>query len=495
MGRYAGIGCGRAAVDRAGHGCRVLGLDERGRRRGLYHRFEPDRSNHSDDVGGDGRHPRPQPRRSASPPRPPTTTTPRPARPSPTSTPGRATGTATVVRTVATGIDVPWGLARLPDGTVLVSARDSYRIYRLDVARALLTQVGTVPGVVSNVSQQGEAGLLGIAVSPTFARDRLVYAYYSTARDNRIAAIPWDATSRRASSSARPRVLVSGIPHNVHHNGGRIAFGPDGYLYATTGEAQQPALAQDKGSLGGKILRMTTAGRPAPGNPFGTLVWSYGHRNVQGIAWDAAGRLWASEFGDHSEDELNLIQPGTQLRLAADRGPHERVRHHRAGRAVGHRPRTPRAASRSRSGSVWMAALRGQRLWRIPLDGAATAAAPQDFFVGRYGRLRSVLAVGAGHPARDDEQPRRPPEPGARRRPHPARPSQLTDPRRSGRWRRPSAPERLPARSREGARWPPWSAPGGRRRRHGSLRRARRSRGPGPGPSARRGSCRTTARR
>ena len=166
----------------------------------------------------------------------PTTTTPAAASSrSPSSTPGRASGTATVVRTVATGIDVPWGLARLPDGTVLVSARDSYRIYRLDVARALLTQVGTVPGVVSNVSQQGEAGLLGIAVSPSFARDRLVYAYYSTAGDNRIAAIPWDATKPAGQQLGTPRVLVSGIPHNVHHNGGRISFGPDGYLYATTG--------------------------------------------------------------------------------------------------------------------------------------------------------------------------------------------------------------------------------------------------------------------
>ena len=137
-----------------------------------------------------------------------------------------------------------------------------------------------------------------------------MYAYYSTAGDNRIAAIPWDASRPAGQQRGAPRSLVTGIPHNVHHDGGRIAFGPDGYLYATTGEAQQPALAQDKSSLGGKILRMTTAGRPAAGNPFGTLVWSYGHRNVQGIAWDETGRLWASEFGNHSEDELNLIQPG-----------------------------------------------------------------------------------------------------------------------------------------------------------------------------------------
>lgn len=311
-----------------------------------------------------------------------------------TSTPGRATGTATVVRTLATGIDVPWGLARLPDGTVLVSARDSFRVYRLDVAAARLARVGTVPGVVSNVAQQGEAGLLGIAVSPTFTRDHLVYAYYSTAGDNRIAAIPWDPSAPAGRQLGTPRVLVRGIPHNVHHNGGRIAFGPDGYLYATTGEAQQPALAQDKGSLGGKILRMTTAGRPAPGNPFGTLVWSYGHRNVQGIAWDAAGRLWASEFGDHSEDELNLIRPGRNYGWPQTEG-----RTSRAGItgpvAQWGPPEDSPSGIAIAQGSVWMAALRGQRLWRIPLDGSATTGTPQDFLVGRYGRLRSVLAVGS----------------------------------------------------------------------------------------------------
>jgi glucose/arabinose dehydrogenase len=297
-----------------------------------------------------------------------------------------------VVRTLATGIDVPWGLARLPDGTVLVSARDSHRIDRLDVAAGRLTRVGTVPGVVSNVSQQGEAGLLGIAVSPTLRRDRLVYAYFSTASDNRIAAIPWDPSAPAGRQLGTPRVLVRGIPHNVHHDGGRLAFGPDGYLYATTGEAQQPALAQDKGSLGGKILRMTTSGRPAPGNPFGTLVWSYGHRNVQGIAWDAAGRLWASEFGDHSEDELNLIRPGRNYGWPQTEG-----RTSRAG-ITGPvvqwgPPQDSPSGIAIAGGSVWMAALRGQRLWRIPLDGARTAAAPQDFLVGRYGRLRSVLAV------------------------------------------------------------------------------------------------------
>ena len=316
-----------------------------------------------------------------------------PANSSPTSTPGRPTGAATVIRTLATGIDVPWGLARLPDGTVLVSARDSYHIDRLDLTTARLARVGTVPGVVSNVDQQGEAGLLGIAVSPAFARDRLLYAYYSTSDDNRIAAIPFDPEAPAGRQLGAARVIVKGIPHNVHHNGGRLAFGPDGYLYATTGEAQQPALAQDMGSLGGKILRMTTTGRPAPGNPFGTLVWSYGHRNVQGIAWDAAGRLWASEFGDHSEDELNLIRPGHNYGWPQTEGRTSRAGVTGPVAQWGPAEDSPSGIAIAQ-GAVWMAALRGQRLWRIPLDGAATAAAPQDFLSGSYGRLRSVLAVG-----------------------------------------------------------------------------------------------------
>jgi glucose/arabinose dehydrogenase len=297
-----------------------------------------------------------------------------------------------VLATLATGIDVPWGLATLPNGAVLVTARDSFEISRLDVGAGRLTRLGTVPGVVSNVDQQGEAGLLGIAVSPTFTRDKLVFVYYSTASDNRIAAMTYDSSRAAGRQLGTPTVIVTGIPHNVHHDGGRLAFGPDGYLYATTGEAQQPALAQDKGSLGGKILRMTTAGRPAPGNPFGSLVWTYGHRNVQGIAWDAAGRMWASEFGDHSEDELNLIQPGRNYGWPQTEGMTSRAGITGPVAQWGPSEDSPSGIAVA-GGSVWMAALRGQRLWRIPLDGATVVADPQDFLVGRYGRLRSVLAI------------------------------------------------------------------------------------------------------
>ncbi len=311
---------------------------------------------------------------------------------SPTATAGSAQGSVTVGRTVATGIRVPWGLARLPDGAVLVSARDSYQIFAANLGSGAVTLLGAVAGAVSNVSQAGEGGLLGIAVSPAFTDDRLVYVYFSTASDNRIVTVTYDPSKATGQQLGPPKVLVSGIPHNVHHNGGRLGFGPDGFLYATTGEAENAALAQDKGSLGGKILRMTTAGKPAPGNPFGTLVWTYGHRNVQGIAWDPGGRLWASEFGDKLADELNLIEPGKNYGWPATQGRTSQSGYTSPVAQWGTDEDSPSGIAYA-AGCVWMAALKGQRLWRIPLNGAALVADPQPFLVGQFGRLRSVLAV------------------------------------------------------------------------------------------------------
>ena len=311
---------------------------------------------------------------------------------SPTATAGSAQGSVTLGRTVATGIRVPWGLARLPDGAVLASARDSFQIFSANLGSGAVTLLGAVAGAVSNVSQAGEGGLLGIAVSPAFTDDRLVYVYFSTASDNRIATVTYDPSKATGQQLGPPKVLVSGIPHNVHHNGGRLGFGPDGFLYATTGEAENAALAQDKGSLGGKILQMTTAGKPAPGNPFGTLVWTYGHRNVQGIAWDPVGRLWASEFGEKLADELNLIEPGKNYGWPATQGRTSQSGYTSPVAQWGTDEDSPSGIAYA-AGCVWMAALKGQRLWRIPLNGAALVADPQPFLVGQFGRLRSVLAV------------------------------------------------------------------------------------------------------
>lgn len=178
------------------------------------------------------------------------------------------------------------------------------------------------------------------------------------------------------------------------HNGGRIAFGPDKMLYAGTGESGDTGLSQDRKSLGGKILRMTPDGEPAPGNPFpGSPVYSYGHRNVQGLAWDDKQRLFASEFGQDTWDELNAIKPGDNYGWPEAEG--------KGGGSGFHDPVAQWSTDEASpsgiayaEGSVWMAGLRGERLWRIPLKGTAAAADPQAFLEGEYGRLRTVAPAG-----------------------------------------------------------------------------------------------------
>lgn len=313
------------------------------------------------------------------------------ATPSPAaSAVGAARGTARVTDTLASGLVAPWGLALLPDGSVLITSRDDYGIRRLDPATGDLTLVARVPGVVSNVDQAGEAGLLGIAVSPSYADDARLYLYSSTATDNRIS---WaeHRPQRRAGRQLGPlTTIVDGIPLGVHHDGGRLAFAPDGTLHASTGEAEQPALAQDTGSLGGKILRMTPDGAPVDG-PFG-LVLSYGYRNVQGLAFDAQGRLFASEFGDKAADELNLIEAGGNYGWPATQGRTARAGYTSPIAQWGTDEDSPSGIAIA-AGCVWMAALQGECLWRIPLDGARVVAEPVAFLRGEHGRLRSVLAL------------------------------------------------------------------------------------------------------
>jgi glucose/arabinose dehydrogenase len=279
---------------------------------------------------------------------------------------------------VVTGIEVPWGLDFLPGGDALVTERDTRRILRL-TPDGRLTPVGEVP----EAEGDGEGGLLGLAISPTYDTDRLVYVYFSTSTENRIERMTYDGT---ALGPREP--LVTGIPSAVYHDGGALEFGPDGLLYAGTGDATDGPLAQDRSSLAGKVLRMTPDGAPAPGNPFpDSVVYSLGHRNVQGLAWDSRNRLWAAEYGADAWDELNMIEPGgnygwPQVEGRGD-GPF----------------RQPAAvwpvAENSPSGIaivddvVYMAATRGERLWRIPIadDGAGEPVAALQ---GEYGRLRTV---------------------------------------------------------------------------------------------------------
>ncbi|MFI9582445.1 PQQ-dependent sugar dehydrogenase [Streptomyces sp. NPDC052236] len=308
--------------------------------------------------------------------------------PSPTGPPAK--GSVKVVSTLTEGLESPWGTAALSDGDLLVASRDEGTITRVDGESGKKTVIGSVPGV----SPGGEGGLLGLAVSPSFASDRQVYAYFTTASDNRIARMLYDENKAAGQQLGAPDTVLRGIPKGIVHNGGRIAFGPDKMLYAGTGETGDTGLAQDKQSLGGKILRMTPDGRPVHGNPEAdSLVYSYGHRNVQGLAWDADKRLWAAEFGQNTWDELNLIEPGKNYGWPEVEG--------RGGKSGFVDPvaqwRTAEASPSGiayAGGSIWMASLRGERLWRIPLAGREPSAEPQAFLEGTYGRLRTVLSAG-----------------------------------------------------------------------------------------------------
>jgi len=304
-------------------------------------------------------------------------TSPGPSSPPATST-SSTSSAASTTQVLADHLDVPWAVAFLPDGSALVTLRD----------KAQLLHVGpggrpVVLGTISGVDPGGEGGLLGVAVSPDYPTDHEVFVYYTAANDNRVARLTF--TDGKAS---RPQPVLTGIHKAGNHNGGRLAFGPDGYLYVSTGDAGSSQDSQRKDSLNGKILRVTKDGKPAPGNPFGNAVWSWGHRNVQGMAWAPDGTMYASEFGQNTWDELNLIEPGRNYGWPVVEG--------RAGRSGFVDPLRQWPTSDASpsgiawaDGSIWMAALRGQSLWRIPVSGTGSGT-PQRLLDGRYGRLRDV---------------------------------------------------------------------------------------------------------
>ncbi|MEU8849638.1 PQQ-dependent sugar dehydrogenase [Streptomyces sp. NPDC048564] len=301
-----------------------------------------------------------------------------------------AKGSVKVVRTVAEGLNTPWGLAPLPDGDLLVSSRDEATITRVDGETGKKTELGEVPGV----SPAGEGGLMGLALSPDYASDHMIYAYFTSASDNRIVRVLYDEQRPAGEQLGAPDTIFKGIPKGFIHNGGRIAFGPDKMLYAGTGESGDTGLSQDKESLGGKILRLTPEGEPAPGNPFpDSPVYSYGHRNVQGLGWDSKQRLFAAEFGQDTWDELNAIKPGGNYGWPEAEGKSDNSKYRNPLAQWGTDDASPSGIAYA-EGSVWMAGLKGQRLWRVPLNGTEASADPQAFLEGEYGRLRTVVSAG-----------------------------------------------------------------------------------------------------
>jgi glucose/arabinose dehydrogenase len=290
---------------------------------------------------------------------------------------------------LAKNLEIPWGIAFLPDGSALVTERDTARILQVgpdtDADGLKVTELQRLTVAVPG----GDGGLLGIAVSPKYKTDKTVFIYYSTDTDNRVAKLTLKGT---------PHPILTGIPRSPNDNGGALAFGPDGYLYVGTGDGTATGTqAQNPKSLGGKILRITTAGKPAPGNPVKTSpVWSSGHRNVQGLAWDSGKRMYASESGQKKFGELNLIAKGKNYGWpAAD------------GQSTDAKFTSPLASWPTEDSycsgvavlekMIATACLLGKRLWLINSTGNGTLIGqPQALAVGLYGRLRGLVAAPDG---------------------------------------------------------------------------------------------------
>jgi glucose/arabinose dehydrogenase len=306
---------------------------------------------------------------------------------SPTSSSGTTAGTSTPEsgEIVASGLDVPWDVAPLDDGSALVTLRDRAHVLRV---RPGSDRVDL--GAVDGVQADGEGGLLGVAVDPDDPDTVLLYT--TTADDNRV------LRGRLTDTSVTDLVpVVTGIPRAGFHNGGRITFGPDGYLYVTTGDAGNGANAQDPGSLGGKILRITVDGAPAPDNPDpDSPVWSLGHRNVQGLAWTADGTMYATEFGQNTWDELNIITPGSNYGwpvvegIANDPAYVDPVLQWATDEA------SPSGLAATTGGHLWMAALRGESVWHIRTSRGEVVGDPERLLDGTYGRIRHVAAMPDG---------------------------------------------------------------------------------------------------
>lgn len=323
---------------------------------------------------------------------------------------------------LAENLQIPWSLVFLPTGEILFTERPG-RVRMIGQNGNLLASPVATIGEVKHI---GEGGLLGIEIHPNFENNGFVYLYYTYGENNgstlnRVVRFRFDGRNLTDA-----RVIVEAIPGASNHNGGRIKFGssfasegasagrPDYYLYITTGDAQNPSLAQDKNSLAGKILRVTDDGKPAPGNPFGNEVYSYGHRNPQGITWDEGSRLWSSEHGSNATDELNLVEVGKNYGWPIARGDETREGLTPPVLHSGSDTWAPAGAAYL-AGSIYFGGLRGQALYQAVLSG--NTATLRTNLKGELGRIRDVVVGpdgmlyvttsnrdGRGNPRSDDDK-------------------------------------------------------------------------------------------
>ena len=311
------------------------------------------------------------------------------------------------IKRVAENLKTPWSISFLPDGDMLISER-SGQLQRIGESGKVI--------LIQGVRETSEGGLLGIALHPDFAENNRLYMYYTTERSGRLTN-QIDQAQFTNNTITEQQTIIDDIPAASNHNGGAIEFGPDKKLYITTGDAAEPQLAQDTNSLAGKILRVNDDGSTPNDNPFDNLVWSYGHRNPQGLAWDDRGRLWSVEHGpsgmEAGRDELNLIEKGANYGWPIITGNEKHDGMKSPVVQSGDDETWAPARMVHADGKLYFTGLRGQSLYQGTIEGDKVTL--KRYLVHEYGRLRAInfkddlLYVGTsnrdgrGSPSRSDD--------------------------------------------------------------------------------------------